>query len=167
MAPGGSFDGPTAALGLVVRAVVGLGLHLDPQLIGARLAGQGPLQGWQRLHGQAGTRGERDNTRETPEKVISPSPDPSFLPLPHISSAVNSPEVMLDCSCFTASSAEEMTIYVTLSVTISTSLQKRIGCFCFLNRNICSSHIFSKIPLFYLFLLCASNLHHRMCIVKY
>lgn len=68
VSPGGSLDGSTAALGLVVRAVVRLGLHLDPQLVRARLAGQGPLQGWQGLHGQAGTQRERENSRDGPEK---------------------------------------------------------------------------------------------------
>lgn len=58
MAAGGSLDGAAAALGLVVRAVVGLGLHLDAQLVRARLAGQGPLQGRQRLHRQTGTHRE-------------------------------------------------------------------------------------------------------------
>lgn len=73
MAPGGSLDGAAAALGLVVRAVVGLGLHLDAQLVGARLAAQGPLQGRQGLHGQAGTQRETHTTRGTPENRISQS----------------------------------------------------------------------------------------------
>ena len=39
-----SLDGPAAAFRLVVRAVVGLGLHLDPQLVGAGLVGERPLE---------------------------------------------------------------------------------------------------------------------------
>lgn len=56
VASGRCLDGPSASLGLVVRPVVRLGLHLDPQLVGARLAGQRPLEGWERLDGQTGQR---------------------------------------------------------------------------------------------------------------
>lgn len=46
--PSGSrFDGPAAALRFVVSSVVGFGLHLDLQLILAKLARQRPVQGWQ------------------------------------------------------------------------------------------------------------------------
>lgn len=38
---------PSAPLGLVVRTVVGLGLHLDAELVGAGLAGERPLEGRQ------------------------------------------------------------------------------------------------------------------------
>ena len=44
MAARRSLDGPAAAFRLVVRPVVGLGLHLDPQLVGAGLVGERPLE---------------------------------------------------------------------------------------------------------------------------
>lgn len=56
MASGRCLDGPSASLRLVVCPVVGLRLDLDPQLVGARLAGERPLEGWERLDGQAGQR---------------------------------------------------------------------------------------------------------------
>ena len=45
MPAGGGFDGPPAALRLVVGPVMGLGLHVDVQLIVLRVVGHGPLQG--------------------------------------------------------------------------------------------------------------------------
>jgi hypothetical protein len=40
----GSLDGPSAALSLIVGPVMGLGLHLDPQLIRAWLVAERPLK---------------------------------------------------------------------------------------------------------------------------
>ena len=44
MAARRGLDSPAAALRLVVRSVVWLGLHLDPQLVGAGLVGERPLE---------------------------------------------------------------------------------------------------------------------------
>ncbi|KAG7271968.1 hypothetical protein CRUP_023848 [Coryphaenoides rupestris] len=46
----GGLDGPPAALRLIVGSVVRPGLLLDHQLVGARVAGQGPLQRGHRCH---------------------------------------------------------------------------------------------------------------------
>lgn len=61
MSPSRGFDGPAAALGLIVSAVVRLGLDLDVQLVLVSATGQGPLQRGQRGHWDAGTR----HTHET------------------------------------------------------------------------------------------------------
>lgn len=51
--PRGGLDRAPAALRLVVGPVVGLGLHLNAQLEVVGAAGDGPLQGWERGHGDA------------------------------------------------------------------------------------------------------------------
>ena len=60
MPAGGGFDGPPAALRLVVGPVVGLGLHVDVQLMVLGAVGHGPLQG--------GEGGQRDAAEEPPRK---------------------------------------------------------------------------------------------------
>ena len=54
----GGLDGSPAALGLVVGPVVGLGVHVDLQLILAKLAGQGPVE-----RGQGGGPGKSTHTQ--------------------------------------------------------------------------------------------------------
>lgn len=81
MASGWCLDCPSAPLRLVVRAVVRLGLDFDPQLVGARLAGERPLEGWERLDGQTGQRETRQ--AEAFQHFISQSPELFVLQEPH------------------------------------------------------------------------------------
>lgn len=79
-------DSSSASLGLVVCPVVGLRLHLDPQLVGARLAGEWPLKGWERLDGQTG-QGETTPAEtlalyfSKPQSAPPPSTPLGLLPL--------------------------------------------------------------------------------------
>lgn len=72
VSPRRRLHGPPAALGLVVGSVVGLGLHLDPQLVGPRVRRQLPVEGRERRAGREEQRVRPTHTRPTaPPRPVS------------------------------------------------------------------------------------------------